>query len=531
MSDNSDTPGALKDIDPVGTGLSDVAASFVAAHCSPFTNPRNMPTAPKVPDPRNTQMTDTMMIWGRFEIPVVNTGSAGEQTIMSSADPLAPVPVVFAMTNSDSGTACYNSPMGTCRIYEDYGLQQMVYQMRALGQRAKRYRVVGHGLKVWVSKNTNISRGHIEGGQFSVSQTRNANRLATESTAAATAGSRPTGSYYQHNLPCATDRTLGWQVTASTSLNLQRLRQSIESAKDQELGFLAADDGCTVRWTDSNNFQFQDCRDRGYAHLAQIGWPVPSPSTYLNWAPYLTNITSVDGYPLPDAQYNAATYTSIGSLPLFNCTYAEGTLTTSALTLLPNSQNKLGTFISRNNTINPSTVYPGFNTKPNTVAAGDLNQVFYTVEGQTQDAMLRAYTAENQFDTGLYVDVVGVDTTQILTVQVVWHIEYEPKGNEGWASTPSPVDTRFDELSAMVRNSAAFPIVVKGHSFFSSLRRAIGRMFSTVSKVVVASAPLVSRGLEASGDPRLMAIGAGIGTAGGVLSQLMRKRAAVDDAE
>lgn len=514
-------PTAVKDMSTDGTGLSPAAASFLAANCSPFTNPRDMPLPPKVPDPRNTQQTDTMFIWEHFDIPVVNVNGEGEQIILSSADPLAPVPIVWARGVGDNAST-YMSPNGLAATYELSGLANMVYKMRALAGRSKKYRVVGHGLKAWVSRNTNVSRGSIEAGQFDCAQTRNTNRV---NTAAGTTGRNNLGTYEHWTNGSSTNPQTGLQMLATCSGNIARLRSSIEGAKAQEMGFLAADEGATVRWTDDNSFEFQQTRDRGLVHLHGMGWPVPTPLTYLSYQPILTDASSTQGYVLTDAAFAGAPppYTGYSSIPIFQPVYNEGQLTTATLNIgVTNGLNKLGSLVTRSNTFSPAGDTPGWLIRPTAVASADLNQKYYTLDGVDVATEITNYAQQpdQQFNTGLYIDCTGLDTTQVITVQVCWHIEYEPKGMEAWGADNSPVDMNFDELAAIARNRLAFPVVTKGHSFFSSLRGAFSRAIGAFGKIFSFAGPAAATVLSAIPDPRAQAVAAGLGA----ISVLTAKR-------
>lgn len=510
-------PTAVKDINPAGTGLSDVAAAFLAANCSPFTNPRDMPVLPKVPDPRNTQPTKTMFIWGHCDIPVV-TGpdNAGHQCVISSADPLSPIPVTWGSAYGIDQTVSRQNPNDYARRMETYQMVDIHMQMRELGKRSKAYRVVGHGLKVWVSRNTTVSRGNIEAGQFNVADTRNFTN---------TSPAQWDGCQRWTNAP-GTGPELGVVGTVMQCTDIGKFRSMLSSSKEQEVGFLAADEGATVRWTDSNDFQFQPSIDRGcvfpssyqynykgFNHLESVntlanGTPVAASSSIQFQFTYSNLIQAI-----PDLYSTFGDFQQLGTLNFWNQT---GSATQPGRTVSQQYYSEPQTFAatSGGDVVGTHGFY-GIGERPN----GPM--VFNTSDNGFAEYVRNP---DSQFNKGLYVDVSGVDPGQFLTVQVCWHVEYIPKGNEPWDFESSPVDTEFDTLVTLARDRLAFPIVVKGHSFFSSLKKALGKAFSAFGKLVSSSAPAISAGLAAIPDPRAQAAAAAVGMAGGLVSQFTRKR-------
>jgi hypothetical protein len=526
-------PTQIKDINPAGTGLTDVAAAFIAANASPFTNPRDMPTLAKVPDPRNTQNTKTMYIWAHFDIPTISMSGAGQQIVMTAADPLAPIPITWANTGVNGTSASRMNPNKHARRYEEANMHQMVYQQRELGRRAKSYRVVGHGLKVWCSKNTSISRGNIEAGQFTCAESKNIvvdNLGLTQAVAVepsgTVVGSTLTGTEMWNNAP-GLSQDLGWQATALQTANITNLRHSILNAKDQDIGFLAADEGATVRWTDSNNFEFQPSVDRGCIY--------PNAYTY----------PQLGLYPWSTVNYALPTDMGTALQSKFAPSFAVG------LELAPpegggatginsfNDVNALGTIIrcSPDSTGVNSAYYTPWITR--VVAADRIPQINYyafgdnndpTKEFKETDPFFYNYVTDpnKQFNKGLFVDVQGVDTTQTLTVQVCWHVEYIPTSQEPWDSQPSPVDTSYEILSTLLRDRRAFPIVVKGHSFFSSLRKAFAKAGQLFQRGVGAMAPIASSILSSIPDPRAQAAGMAIGGLGALMGPTAKRAREVD---
>lgn len=510
-------PTQVKDINPAGTGLSDAAAAFIAANCSPFTNPRDMPCPAKVPDPRNTQNTETMFLWSHFDITPATVGTQYNQMIVTSADPLAPVPIQWMGNTTDTpNTFC--TPNVMAAQYEKAGMSDLIYQMRQLGKRAKSYRVVGHGLKVWVSRNTNISRGSIEAGQYAIDDFANLNPNDYGSLS-------PYSERLWTNQPIVSNSETGPQAMALTCRDYSIWKQAIGAAKDQEIGFLAADEGATIRWTDTNDFHFMPCVDRGVVQCSSRAF---GPTN--GYKKYETTNTGTTG------DISNITY-GIQYTPAFilNGTYSEVSYDTTTY--------RLGTLKNGQNTGTTPTVFQNVNATPavrvfsqSGTPLADVNCtriMKYYAQGSTDwgaldlaGATMQNYyaNADAQFNKGLFADVVGIDAAQVLTVQVCWHIEYVPKGNEPWSGEASPVDSEYETIAAIARNRLAFPIVVKGHSFFSSLKKAFGKAISAVGKIFETTAPIAQQVLGVIPHPAAQMAAMGLGTVSGAYSQLKRLR-------
>lgn len=469
-----------------------------------------------------------MFIWEHFDIPTVS----GDQLIITSADPLAPVPIKWCNANSDSTSAFY-SPNTLARDYEVNGLADMVYKMRKLGIESKQYRVVGHGLKVWVSKSTTIARGNIEAGQYDIALATNTNQTNTNYV-----GRGSANKWYAYDCTTSNDPTVGPQMTAMVTGNINRLRGAIESAKDQEIGFLAADEGATVRWTDTNNWQFQPTFDRGVCFMHNQGWPQSLQPSYTTFQPIGWLRTDLNGMLRPQA--DVPTVAKAGDILTFQPTLNENTSTSAIITTSDTASpgamyydlNKLGCIVTRTNNPAPTATAAGIASTwglfqaPNG-ATGDISLKYYNANYEKLDSTGMTNYFQNpdkQFNKGLYVDVSGVDSSQVLTVQVCWHIEYVPKNTEPWSGEASPVDTNFETLDALARNRLAFPIVVKGHSFFSSLKKAFSKAVEAASKIFSTAAPIAQGLLSSIPDPRAQAAAMGLGGAMAVHDAFKRPR-------
>jgi hypothetical protein len=399
----------------------------------------------------------------------------------------------------------------------------MVYQMRELGRRSKQYRVVGHGLKVWVSKNTQVSRGSIEAGQFNYADSRNFTNSDPTNWTSSTALPSGTNTTLNWTNAPGLSNDVGWQGMSLQCRDIARYRSMLSAAKDQEVGFLAADEGCTIRWTDTNEFAFQTTTDRGcvfpYSYsYGNRGYMKYETANANNLGDVASANTSVQFYPAYNDDRGTAgallgqlvtvdTYKQLGSLNYF-------------------FQDTVAPFQSQGYYQKMSVQNGSTSRLPMHAFYGQGDRETTQMVFNLTDATFASYCQDphKAFDKGLFADITGLDPSQVLTVQVCWHIEYVPKGVEPWDSQPSPVDTSFDMISAMCRDRKAFPIVTKGHSFFSSLRKALSKAFSAIGSIVSSSAPAIAAGLSAVPDPRAQAGAAAVSMLGGFASAFKRPR-------
>jgi len=291
-------------------------------------------------------------------------------------------------------------------------------------------------------------------------------------------------------------------------------RNSIRNGKEQEMGFLAADEGCTVRWTDTNDFQFQPTYQRSLCYpngtnYGDVGYGKFEPAALNTATGVPNNPNEAWGYPTgPEYRIVAGDYID----PIGLWTFHDDIKEVSSLW-----QNR--NFVT-NTYYTPPAIVPGSESVRNFFyAPGDGNCLAMNSTDFTNYLANPAI----QFDKGLYADISGLDISQVLTVQVCWHIEYTPLNTESWSGESSPVDMNYDMIAAMARDRHAFPIVVKGHSFFSSLKRALGKAANFAGKVFASAGQTVGGALMSTGDPRLMAVGSGLSIVGGMFAA-KRKR-------
>lgn len=429
----------------------------------------------------------------------------GDQIICLNADPLAPLPVVWGADPISSTQL--RDPGYWASQYENAGLADMISKVKALAENSSQHRIVGCGLKVWVSRDaTTVSLGTIEGGQFKVSRTRFRGNAAVTRRSGATFDYKKTGLY-------------GTALNYPTVLNL---RSSIESAKNQRLGFLPAEEGCTVRWTDSNDFNYVDTQYRSLI--------APSKTFYTNgYVPFIAThnfpISGSGAYSVPGYAgrilHDADTSNPEEGAPMLNTFYfvpitydqPDGL---GQATLASQGTSRLGFFRRA----------PGQNN------AGSLND--YLGVAQNQGAWYASADAsqfpdvkfyeenmdwssdEANFANSLYADVSGVAAGSKLTVQVVWHVEYIPTYQALDTGIPSPVDTNFDTLAVMAGDDVSFPVVVKGHSFFKSLLRGLRQAANGASRIL----GIASNVAKFVPIPQVQAFGMGAGTAGMIAGQI-----------
>lgn len=543
--------GEVKDMQ-APANMSKEMAAFVAANGSPFTNIRDFPVAPKVPDLRYNMPTKTTCIYGTASLsPHAELNGSYGTCIVTSADPLAPVPVAWSRTSTGAvdslslAPTLINTPNILARQYETSGFHPIIQQMRELGKNARAYRIVGHGLKVWVGKSNDTTNGQIEGGQFAVADSRNTTSYDVSSI---TATNHASEVMLWRNAP-GQDRGLGMQATLMQSSSASDIRASLLQSKTSDNALLDATEGVTVRWTDNSEFEFQTCTDRGtifpnkfaYGENGYMpGQPMVNSNGYANVA--ASNVyfmptfdrgqtTYVD---LTDSRFNVQLterpepYNDIRALgtfvsgttatntagaargswaPLYSSGTAAGTaqdlagepdVTVASDQPFPKKIRSRGEPSQRKYLVgtNPGipTLYKNFPHKETMnywtpgISEQNNGQIIST------DIDWRSYTsdAKKQFDSGLYADVTGVTASQRIFVQVVWHVEYVPKGTDALNATDSPYDAAFEELAPLLRDRRAFPIVVKGHSFFNNLKMAFKKAAKAIGLIATNSVGAVS---------------------------------------
>jgi len=549
-------PSSRSSAGATGTGMSEETASFVAAHCSPFTNPDDLiPSGPRVPDPQTTQRTCTASIYANFQIPVAPdaydadglgpgaTATQGKQFITVMANPFSPgVPIYWIQHQTPNRALdqtltdkCYNGtqhnetpgatndpdsrkntacdPISWGQQYDKVGLADLISKIYTLGQLSNKHRIVGCAVKANTGTDATLARGQIEAGQFELSEQRKGimppNRVFQ--TAANGAWAFIDCEKVAQDTSRVSFQTIGSRFM-STVYNDHR--NAVWSARNDSRGILSAVDGACVRWTDSNSFKFQQTvnkcvlvpdldfydngeeGDRGTAEESTDAGTGAERTvwdiTYINCNASRRNRV-ITGQ---RSQLNAIQRWFNG--PLNAPTQAEYfTADRSDRTLFGTQPALVG--------------YNGYSAGP---------PVTYTSQPvlPASPTVVSLNNTEGDFDRGLYIDITGVAPNQMVNVEVQWFIEYIPKVYSLMVGRNPPIDMNFPAIQAMVQDSKTYPIVVKGHSFFNSLWHAIkrgaegaGKLLSGTSKI----AALIP-------DPRAQALAGVTGAAGGVFGGLAR---------
>lgn len=544
---------------PEGTNLSVAAASFVAANGSPFTSVDDMiPEGVRVVDPETTERTCTTTIHARMNIPVCafEDNSEGRLLLIMSADPLCQMPLWMSRKITEStgdlkasyvsggttiatgaGSILWNEPQGSdagttsmCdsaswgQTWDRFGLSDMFAQTYELGQISMKHRIVGCAMRANVGVDTTLSRGSIEAGQFNWSDTRYIDPAAayvpdaaqdSKAQAMWLANFREGNAFCGPATPVIQEFKEQKGIASLLKCNAYNVGERvIYSARTQDYGTLDADKGASVRWTDSNNFKFQKTYNRNIV--------LPDRQSYSNGV--VTNIgakTSSGGTLVldPAANNGSNTYES-GEIYAMNCNasrtdndatnwkgvnysaYANGASAGKLAYLKHTPTNDgwwTGTLLCAADTTQTIELTAGTQSY---VSGGNVT---YSAGDAGKEA-LGTQTFEPFFDKGMYINITGVAPTQWVNVEVVWHVEYQPKS---WAMTRGiypPVDLQFDMLASMLGDPKQFPIVVQGNSFFTSLWRGLKRAASTAVRIAGTAGNLIST-YGGDLDPRLRLVG------------------------
>jgi hypothetical protein len=394
---------------------------------------------------------------------------------MMCADPLAPLPVVWsaAATAVDINT---RDPKFWAEEYEKAGASDLFSKLKALAENSSRHRIVGCGLKAWVSKTTTQQqRGHIEAGLFKVSRSRFRSANGT------TIVGRGTANYEYANT--------GVFGTALNHPTYRNMMSSIEQAKSQHMGLLPSEDGVTLRWVDANNFEYVDTVYRSLV--------APSKTAYTNgYVPFIAThntVTSTDGQggfagrvlhdvntdPNEEAIGPTSTFYFVPTTFDNVSTGATGENPSGGPTIKSQGTSRLGYFMR--------------STAANTAGGLGASQEYCIADASnfpnrlaSENVMGPMFWADDKqnFSNGLYADIQGIEANQQITIQVVWHVEYIPTHQALDYGLPSPVDMNFESLSVMAGDETSFPVVVKGHSFFKSLARGLRQAANGAARVL-----------------------------------------------
>lgn len=476
-------PSADYDLRPEGTGLSRESAAFVAAHCSPFSNPRDMPVeGAKVPDPRNTQSTCSATISQTFQF----SAGMGKTILIMNADPLAELPLTitqhdglgsttFAQNTSAStlywdpvnNTRTFMDPKSWGQLYDQIGFDRVFAKTKALAEQASQYRIVGCGLRVNMGADQQDRIGLIEAGQIEWSDSRDNGTVYTTPQEAVTTDT--TNNYlwrafhYQKH-----PKTKAKHAIYGTN-SYQEHKKAIRAMKNQFHGMLKSTEGACVRWTDIDNFRFKKAMNRNL-----VG---PDNSAYENGyftsqnTPYETGTNDPYIWNVNGDRSNGTLGTGIQKSPLcvktVTCDQAAGTTRLNGLSYLGMDSAVL------------YTSDPG-------------NYVTFSTRAAYADETLGEMEGTDDFSRGLYVDISGLSANHNIMVEVSWIIEYIPRLYALDQGLSSPVDMNFQAIQAMVQDPEAYPIIVKGNSFFSSLWAGVKKAAGVASGILQGTSNIAS---------------------------------------
>lgn len=516
-----------------GTGFSPETGTFIAANGSPFISIMDMAHGgAKVPDPANADRTCTATITARLNIPVVSDGDQGRLLLIMDADPLSQMPIwISRVKNEDTSTLAANTdadafyfnepdygatavtkdhcdPATWAQIWDRAGLNDFFATTKTLGELSHRHRVVGCAMRANIGVDTTLSRGTIEAGQFNWSESRFTSSHVEPTFTADLTGNLARQKYWIVDEPSVfSTASLSFKKQKGIGSLLQSCayevgKRTIRPARTQDIGVLNADQGASVRWTDSNAFSYMRTINRNIA--------MPSNFYYTNGVNDVSSPTAVsDEAGTNDVQFYNANYKR-GGTTAFNTTgvrnklalkkyLATGGINGSA----SNAYGSVYVCADGDSTLE--------------VTSGTFVEGTSGYIGNSTFADLGVDTYQEHFDKGLYIDITGTATTQWVGVDLVWHIEYVPKSWGLVQGVASPIDLGFDSVAAMLRNPQHFPIVVKGHSFFSSLWQGLKKAVGFGRSV----AQTTSAALSAAGavNPELGMIGSEMASYLGVFDQ------------
>lgn len=534
----SSGPSAKSDMDHTKTGLSEATASFVAANASPFTNPDNLISdGARVPDPSTTQRTCSTTIYTSIQIPVIpnawdanytgpaSTATSGKQFIIVNANPLGVfAPVQWAMRETFSNTlgtgadetyfgigpsatsaakqVTRTDPLSWAKIYDYFEQGDLISKLHTLAQQSSRHRIVGCAVKVNTGTDNTMNRGQIEAGQFEIDQTRSA-------------GSNVAPPVAPNKTPTANGFWYGWDVMDNTAgvstrgvttglgqwatrmytCDYNSMKMALSQARNQNRGILKAEDGASVRWTDSNNFQFQRTLNKCCM--------VPELDYYAN------------GYDGEGVQFEETPASSVEDIFIVNCNVARASSTIVGGTKGRVCVKRRPIKCYNNGTTDfyGNEYFCADNTQRTLIGNGYAISISGgNLEHDKTTLLSQVDSAAEDFDRGLYIDVTGVSPNQLLNVEVQWIVEYIPKVYSLDEGRHPPVDINFPAIQAMVNDPNSYPIVVKGNSFFSSLWHGIKAAAEGVGKLLKGTSSVAAM----IPDPRAQAF-AKFGGAGGEL--------------
>jgi len=464
--------------------ISQESQTFLQIYGSPFTDPTSLPQRAVVPDPSVRTPTASAHLSTYF---TVNADNEGNVAVLASANPFGPLPYIctgvvgpyVAPTGATlplqlrEGNWTYperywddnnaRSPWAAqAWAFYDTKQQPLLQQIQTLAPMVRRGRPVACGVKMNVGNVVGgVTSGVVNGNQVNAYTATTIPDPPTFGNLSGnfTAGATMWGEQYQFLNGIDADDLVNF-LNAHSSGDLFRVMEAKE--------------GVTVRWTDPNKFEMLE--------MAEIN------STVFFLTKQLQGTLWGQGLDDNDAAINL---------------------------YIQHTDGYIGT-----NLIRPGMDTSGEVAWLSSSPVPHVDAVIYCSNGRTPGWNARNLgTTISQWRKGNmpFALAQGLQPGQQVTVQIAWNWEYEPVKGAPVVTSPSFVDPGFDTtILPMLADRNAFPIVVKGHSFFSKLAAAVKKGAHTIGRIMQGASKIAS---GVSADPRVQAISVGGTMMGGALQQ------------
>lgn len=406
-----------------GVRLTRSSASFLQAHCSPFTNPSAFPGGRAVvPDPafQDDSFSSRLILRVTGEC-----DSDGRFFVSTIGNPFVNLPFMFTgldekCTQGFGSTSGHQRPgyrvSGMAHNYPD--ITAFLSRLQLLSRECASFRIVGHGLKVWVADDVGAGKaGNVRGGSFEPSVTEMLGDLDTNFPGSS--AGQPFGS------PAHWSFLLGGSNTGDYSVDGMIRAHHAGSVADPT--WFPASQGTTVRW----------CADPTISYPCECDIPF-----YSGTFGFPNNRGSaVVGVKLPNLGRDGnSLYSCISS------SWHDGTGDVDTQMCMPYDISDTGT---------------------------DSSVVPYTNNGLKLSLVP---STRNPSPDGCYAVVEGCEANTTVTMQMVWHLECVPNQLAPCPAMKSAVDPNWNIIATMAMDKEAFPKVVKGHSFFKKLLPTLRKM-------------------------------------------------------
>lgn len=323
-------------------------------------------------------------------------------------------------------------------------------------------------MKVWVAQTDNnqggfITGGHIEPGavtHFEPGQT--TINFATNGGKYQTSGSTPPISDYSG----AVAGDVGYQAPSIFGIKGQTSQAQDTQAYSSFVSrgvvgsidkIQGASEGATVRWTDTNQFEI-----------------------------------------IPTINYNKVAYTNARGVS-YNSAVDEVFAQNYDVESIPGLQsgqlkavNVLGNTDSTVN-LQPRRLVEFYQPANLSPTVGTASGLAVSAGGYAY-GMAPLMTNDQYMHRQPFTLVEGVQPNSMLNVQVVWNLEFRPNNLSPIPTYNCPSDPGWDTVVRIVSDPRAFPIVVKGHSFFKWLKNAL-RKVKPIAETAITVAETVAGAL------------------------------------